>query len=209
MALAPLASGVGNEESPEDASLRGVGKLGGDDPLTEPYSTPGASPLRPEGESPSKKPSHTNHTKGAGGEPNSRLPRFPYMIHAINLMKGAEMAKTFEEMVAEARRAADQRSVEEVREAMKSGEQITILDVREPAEWEDAHITEAKLIPRGLLEYMAADELPDKEALIVVHCATGGRSALAAKTLKEMGYENAANMDGGITAWRERGYEVE
>ncbi len=119
------------------------------------------------------------------------------------------MAKTFEEMVAEARRATDQLSVEEVREAMKSGERIVILDVREPVEWEEARITEAKLIPRGLLEYMAADELPDKDARIVIHCATGGRSALAAKTLKEMGYENAANMDGGITAWRERGYEVE
>lgn len=123
-------------------------------------------------------------------------------------MKGKEMAKTFEEMVEEARRAADQVSVEEVREAMKTGD-VVILDVREPVEWEEAHITEAKLIPRGLLEYMASKELPDKDARIVIHCATGGRSALAAKTLKEMGYENAANMDGGITAWRERGYEVE
>jgi phage shock protein E len=119
------------------------------------------------------------------------------------------MAKTFEEMVAEARNATRQKSVEEVREEMKSAGGVVILDVREPAEWEDARITEAKLIPRGLLEYMAADELPDKQARIVVHCATGGRSALAAKTLKEMGYENVANMDGGINAWRERGYEVE
>ncbi len=84
------------------------------------------------------------------------------------------MAKTFEEMVAEARRATEQKSVEEVREEMLSGERIVVLDVREPAEWEDAHITGAKLIPRGLLEHMAADELPDKDARIVVHCATGG-----------------------------------
>jgi phage shock protein E len=119
------------------------------------------------------------------------------------------MAKTFEDMVAEARRSAEQMSVEEVREAMKSGERIVVLDVREPVEWEEAHIAEARLIPRGLLEYMAADELPDKGERIVVHCATGGRSALAAKTLREMGYENAANMDGGLAAWRERGYEVE
>lgn len=119
------------------------------------------------------------------------------------------MAKTFEEMVAEARKAVEQTSVEETRKAMKSGEEVVVLDVREPAEWDDAHITEAKLIPRGLLEYMAAEELPDKESRIVVHCATGGRSALAAKTLAEMGYENVANMDGGINAWRERGYEVE
>lgn len=119
------------------------------------------------------------------------------------------MAKSFEEMVAEAREAAEQTGVDETRDAMKSGEDITLLDVREPVEWEEAHITEAKLIPRGLLEYMAAEELPDKDARIVIHCATGGRSALAAKTLKEMGYENVANMQGGITAWKERGYEVE
>ncbi|MGH3087049.1 MAG: rhodanese-like domain-containing protein [Rubrobacteraceae bacterium] len=119
------------------------------------------------------------------------------------------MAKTLEEMVAEAREAAEQTSVEEVRDAMKSGEDVLILDVREPVEWEEARIREAKLLPRGLLEYMAAEVLPDKNARIVIHCATGGRGALAAKTLKEMGYENVANMDGGITVWKERGYEVE
>ena len=68
----------------------------------------------------------------------------------------------------------------------------------------------AKHLPRGRLEYQAAEQLPDKDARFVVHCSFEGRSsALATKSLKEMGYTNVANMDGGITAWRERGYETE
>ncbi|HEV8043978.1 MAG TPA: rhodanese-like domain-containing protein, partial [Rubrobacter sp.] len=65
------------------------------------------------------------------------------------------------------------------------------------------------LIPRGLLEHEAEDQLPDKDARIIVHCAAGGRGSLAARSLKEMGYTNVANMDGGVNAWRERGYETE
>ncbi len=83
------------------------------------------------------------------------------------------------------------------------------MGVREPAEYEEAHIPGARLIPRGLLEHEAEDQLPDKDARILVHCASGGRGALATKSLKEMGYTNVANMDGGINAWRERGYETE
>lgn len=67
----------------------------------------------------------------------------------------------------------------------------------------------AKHLPRGLLEYQAAEQLPNKDARIVVHCGFGNRSVLATKSLKEIGYTNVANIDGGITAWRERGYETE
>ena len=84
-----------------------------------------------------------------------------------------------------------------------------MVDVREPDEWEAGHIPGAKPLPRGLLEYRAAEELPDEDARIVVHCALGGREALAAKSLKGMGYTNVANMEGGMSERRERGYEVE
>jgi adenylyltransferase/sulfurtransferase len=81
--------------------------------------------------------------------------------------------------------------------------------VREPAEWEEAHILQSKHLPRGLLEYQAAEQLPDKDARIVIYCASEGRSALAAKFLQEMGHTNVVNMEGCINAWRERGYETE
>ena len=119
------------------------------------------------------------------------------------------MAKSYEDLVAEARAAAEQTDVDTVHGALEGGEDVTVVDVREPDEYEAGHVPGAKPLPRGLLEYKAADELPDKDAPIVVHCAVGGRGSLAAKSLKEMGYTNVANMDGGLNAWRERGYEVE
>ncbi len=119
------------------------------------------------------------------------------------------MAKSYQEMVSEAKSETEQTDVEAVRGSLDSGESVTVVDVREPAEWDEGHIPGAKAIPRGLLEYKAADELPDKDERIIVHCAVGGRGALAAKSLKEMGYTNVANMDGGVNAWREKGYETE
>lgn len=118
------------------------------------------------------------------------------------------MAKSYEELVAEARAETEQVSAGQVREEADSGD-VTILDVREPGEWEAGHIPGAKHIPRGVLEYQAATELPDRDARIITHCASGGRGSLAAKTLGVMGYTNAANMEGGMSAWREMGYDAE
>ena len=119
------------------------------------------------------------------------------------------MAKNYEDMVAEARENTEQVSVEDVHEALGSGEEMTVVDVREPGEWEEAHVPGAQLIPRGLLEYRASSDLPDKSRRIVVHCAIGGRGTLAADTLQQMGYTNVANMQGGMSAWQEKGYETE
>lgn len=119
------------------------------------------------------------------------------------------MAKTFEELVAEARENAGRTDVDEVKRTLESGEDLLVLDVREPEEYEAGHLPGATPIPRGLLEYKAASELPDKERRIVTHCALGGRGMLAASTLAEMGYTNVSNMEGGVTAWREKGYDLE
>lgn len=119
------------------------------------------------------------------------------------------MAKSYEEIVSEAKAETEQTSVEEIHDALSSGEGVTVVDVREPDEWAEGHIRGAKHIPRGVLELHAADQLPDKDARIVVHCALGGRGALAAKSLQEIGYTNVANMEGGVSAWRERGYDTE
>lgn len=119
------------------------------------------------------------------------------------------MGKSYEEMVADAKAGTEQADVKSVHEALRSGGDVTVLDVREPDEWEEGHIPGAKHVPRGLLELRSSAALPDKDARIVVHCAHGGRGSLAAKTLGEMGYTNVANMEGGLSAWREAGYEVE
>lgn len=119
------------------------------------------------------------------------------------------MSKSYEEMVAEAKAEIGQTDADLVHDALRSGEGVTVVDVREPDEWDEGHIPGAKHIPRGVLEYHASEQLPDRDANIVVHCAFGGRGSLAAKALKDMGYTNVSNMDGGLNGWKEKGYEVE
>jgi phage shock protein E len=119
------------------------------------------------------------------------------------------VAKSYEDLVSEAKGETEQTGAEEVHDALERGEKVTVVDVREPDEWEAGHVPGAKHLPRGFLECKAADELPDKDARIVVHCALGGRGALAAKSLQEMGYTNVANMEGGVKAWLENGYATE
>lgn len=119
------------------------------------------------------------------------------------------MERSYDELVAEARGVTEHVSVEEVNDALGSGGDVSVVDVREPYEWEAGHIPGARLIPHDTLGERAAEELPDRGRRIVVHCNAGGRGALAAKTLMEMGYTNVANLEGGLNAWRQRGYEVE
>jgi phage shock protein E len=119
------------------------------------------------------------------------------------------MAKSYEELVAEAKAETEQADVEAVHDALSSGEDITVVDVREPDEYEEEHIPQAKLIPGWLLEVQAVEQLLDKDARIVTHCGAGSRGSLAAKSLMDMGYTNVASLDGGLNAWREKGYETE
>jgi rhodanese-related sulfurtransferase len=87
---------------------------------------------------------------------------------------------------------------------------VVFLDVREPVEWEN-HIAGAVQVPRGLLEFAADPTSPRHhealrpDARVIVYCRSGMRAVLAAFTLTQFGYENVANLEGGITAWREAG----
>src|SRR4030081_2392167 len=82
--------------------------------------------------------------------------------------------------------------------------------MRETHEFEAGHLPGAKHVPRGYLESRIEGAVPDHDAHVVLYCQTGQRSALAAHTLKDLlGYENVESMTGGITLWKDRGYEVE
>jgi sulfur-carrier protein adenylyltransferase/sulfurtransferase len=102
--------------------------------------------------------------------------------------------------------------VEEVDPAEVSehvGNGITLIDVRESEEWDAGHIPGARHVPRGYLESRIEAAAPDKDERVVVYCASGQRSALAAHTLRELlGYSNVSSMTGGITLWKDRGYDV-
>jgi molybdopterin/thiamine biosynthesis adenylyltransferase/rhodanese-related sulfurtransferase len=90
------------------------------------------------------------------------------------------------------------------------GNGVAIVDVRETEEWDQGHLPGARHVPRGYLESRIEGAVPDRSQRVVLYCASGNRSALAAKTLRdELGYEDVASMTGGITLWKDRGYEVE
>jgi len=104
---------------------------------------------------------------------------------------------------------------EQVKTEMEEG-QVTLVDLREPAEREQTgSVPGAVKAPRGMLEFWADPTTPyhrqefDPNKRVILHCASGGRSALAAATLQEMGYTDVAHMDGGITAWKEAGLPTE
>jgi len=89
-------------------------------------------------------------------------------------------------------------------------EGIAIVDVRETEEWDQGHLPGATHVPRGHLESRIEAAVSDRDRRVILYCASGQRSALAAKTMEDLlGYHDVASMRGGITLWKDRGYEVE
>ncbi len=80
-----------------------------------------------------------------------------------------------------------------------------LLDVREPDEYEQGALPGAIHLPRGFLEFQVEGKVPDKQQAIVVYCAGGARSALAAKTMQDLGYTDVASMIGGFNRWKDEG----
>ncbi len=118
------------------------------------------------------------------------------------------MPKTQQDFLEEARRDIPEVSVEEVEGRRERGDDFILLDVREKDEVRAGYIDGAGTIPRGLLEFQVAGQVPNTDKDVVVYCAGGARSLLAAKVLRSMGYERVASMAGGITRWKDAGYPV-
>jgi molybdopterin/thiamine biosynthesis adenylyltransferase/rhodanese-related sulfurtransferase len=118
---------------------------------------------------------------------------------------GAEVIRTIKSQVEE----VDPSEVQA--ELARNGDRETVIvDVRESEEWDQGHIPGAVHVPRGYLESRIEGAVRDRDARVVLYCASGNRSALAAHTLGELlGYENVASMTGGITLWKDRGYPVQ
>ncbi len=95
-------------------------------------------------------------------------------------------------------------TVQEVKKRLSAGEQLNILDVREPSEYSEFNIG-AKLLPLGKIQSMQVDEIEDwKDKEVIVHCRSGARSQTACMFLETLGFTNTKNLDGGMLAWQEQ-----
>ena len=118
------------------------------------------------------------------------------------------MAKSFQELMSEARKDVPELSAQQVNELLSNdGKSHVILDVRESDEWRQGHLAGAVPLPRGFLEIKVETAIPDKTTPIIAYCAGGVRSLLAGKMLKEMGYQNVTSMTGGYNAWKNGGFK--
>ena len=122
--------------------------------------------------------------------------------------------KSATDLVKEAKQQIENLTPAQVKEELDKGN-VTLIDIRESEELkQNGKIPGSVHAPRGMLEFYADPSLPyhkpefDKNNRIILHCESGGRSALATATLKEMGYENVAHLDGGFKAWKEAGMPV-
>lgn len=116
--------------------------------------------------------------------------------------------KSFSQIVAEALEKIPQVQPAELQSRLESGEQVVVIDVREPDEFAKGKIPGAYTIPRGVLEMQVDGRLP-LETTVVLYCGAGARSALACKSLAEMGYDKVENLEGGWGAWVRLGLPVE
>ncbi len=108
--------------------------------------------------------------------------------------------KTAQQLIADAKAHVVEITAREVQDQLTHGEQIVLIDVREQNEWNLGHAAPAEYIGRGVLESQIESRVP-RDARVVLMCASGNRSALAARTLQEMGYKNVASLAGGFRDW--------
>jgi len=95
--------------------------------------------------------------------------------------------------------------VREAAELADRSDPTAVLDIREKYEWDEGHIPDARHVPRSYLELRIENAVPNKSAPILLYCAGGTRSLLAAETLQQMGYTNVQHLRGGFTAWKDAG----
>lgn len=131
------------------------------------------------------------------------------------ITKNMMAQKSASDMVKSAKQEIENLSPQQAQVEIAKGD-VTLIDIREPAELnQNGKIAGSINAPRGMLEFYADPSLPyhkpefNKEKRLILYCASSGRSALAVKTLKEMGYTNVAHIDGGLNAWKAAGLPVE
>ncbi|MBL7859023.1 MAG: rhodanese-like domain-containing protein [Cyclobacteriaceae bacterium] len=126
----------------------------------------------------------------------------------------SQTPKSAKELVTEAKKEIENLTPQQVQDELAKGN-VVLIDIRESEELKQSGKIEGAIhAPRGMLEFYADPATPyfkpefDKNKRIILQCASGGRSALAVVTLKEMGFTNVAHLDGGLKAWKDSGKPV-
>jgi len=119
------------------------------------------------------------------------------------------MSKTYPELLQEVRSQIRTVTLEDLKSRREAGEDFILVDVREKDEYRQGFIPGAVHIPRGFLEMQSANRLPDKSKKVIVYCAGGVRSAFAARSLQDLGYQDVESANPGFGDWKDKGYPVE
>jgi len=114
----------------------------------------------------------------------------------------------YRELLSQIKTEIDEVDPVRARELIESGDPL-IVDVREQDEWDEGHVPGAIHIPRGHLESRIEAAATDRSQPILLYCSGGNRSAFAAKTLQELGYDEPVSLAGGFTDWKRNGFPVE
>src|SRR6476660_5858653 len=115
----------------------------------------------------------------------------------------------YRELLQQVKSEIDEVDVTQARELLDAPERPLVVDVRELDEWTEGRIPGAIHIPRGFLESRIEQAAPDRAHPIFLYCAAGNRSAFAAKSLEELGYEHVSSLAGGYTDWKRSGLPTE
>jgi len=113
---------------------------------------------------------------------------------------------SFSDILSQVKRSIREVSVDETKARMHGDGRPVLIDVRERDEYEQGFVPRAEWVPRGFLEMKIEDLVPDRGSEVILYCAGGNRSALAARSLEELGYTKVSSMAGGFRAWKQAGH---
>lgn len=116
-------------------------------------------------------------------------------------------APLFLELATKAKQKVKEIDIHKAKEYLMEGKAIFI-DVREESEWQQGYIPNAIHLSKGVIERDIEKKIPDQNTALILYCSGGFRSALATKSLLEMGYTNVSSIEGGVTAWINAGYPL-
>lgn len=140
--------------------------------------------------------------------------RFKEILFVAGLIAGTTVMAgqpESDKLITAAKQEAGEMAPKQLKEMLDAEKKVIVLDVREENQRAEGEIYASNMLAmtRGNLEFEVLNKIKDKNAVIVTYCRGGSRGALAAQTLKKLGYVNATNLKGGLKGWAEEGFPIE